>query len=97
MKDYKTVVRERYDRQKYDGDNIPNNIYAPINTIVFYGDLKTNQILYEFVNMLYSRKKNLHKISICDCGAGTEIKQDLWQNYWDPPAKCLAWSIQKIG
>lgn len=35
MKDYKTVVRERYDRQKYDGDNIPNNIYAPINTIVF--------------------------------------------------------------
>lgn len=74
MKNYETVVRERYNRQKYDSNSISNNIYAPINTIGFYGDLKTNQVLFEFVNMLYSRKKNLHEINICDCGCGDGSK-----------------------
>ncbi len=57
MKNYEAVVRERYDRQRYDGGSIAKNIYAPINPIGFYGDLKTNQVLFEYINMLYDRKK----------------------------------------
>lgn len=74
MKNYETVVRTRYNQQKYDSKSILKNIYSPINAMGFYGELKAYQILYEFVNMLYSRKKDLHKISICDCGCGDGIK-----------------------
>lgn len=74
MKNYEAVVRERYDRQRYDGGSIAKNIYAPINPIGFYGDLKTNQVLFEYINMLYDRKKDLSKIKVCDCGCGDGSK-----------------------
>lgn len=74
MKNYKTVVSERYNRQRYDSNSMLNNVYAPINITGFYGEFKANQILFEFINMLYSQKKDLHKIKVCDCGCGDGIK-----------------------
>ncbi|MCI9592694.1 MAG: class I SAM-dependent methyltransferase [Lachnospiraceae bacterium] len=70
MKNYEAVVRGRYNRQKYDSSSVRNNKYMPINPTGFYGEFKANQVLFEFINMLYYRKKDLHKIRVCDCGCG---------------------------
>lgn len=74
MKNYKVVVRERYDKQKYDKKGIMNNIYAPINPVGFYGEFKAAQILRKFVLMLNSQSKSLDTIKICDCGCGDGVK-----------------------
>ena len=33
MRNYKKVIEERYDRQKYDGRGIKKNMYAPVNPV----------------------------------------------------------------
>lgn len=65
MRNFKTVIRERYNQQMYDSSSLLNNIYAPVNSIGFYGELKAHQILFEFVNMLRYYKKDLRNIRIC--------------------------------
>lgn len=71
MRDYKRVVRERYDRQKYGGAGVKNDPYAVINPVGFYGELKAAQILRDFVNMLCeTRGRKLDEIKVCDCGCG---------------------------
>lgn len=74
IKNYKRVIKERYDRQYYDGKGITGDIYSPINPIGFYGEYKAAQILYEFVNMIRAYRRPLDKIKICDCGCGGGIK-----------------------
>lgn len=74
MRSYKSVIRERYDKQRYDGSGIIKDIYSPINPIGFYGEFKAAQILYEFVNMLIADGRKLDRIKICDCGCGDGIK-----------------------
>lgn len=74
MKSYKRVVKERYDRQRYDGKGIINDIYSPVNPVGFYGEFKSAQILMDFVNMTVRNKKALDKIRICDCGCGDGVK-----------------------
>lgn len=70
MKEYEKVIAERYDKQIYEGNEIKNNIYAPINPIGFYGEFKAAKILYDLVNMLNLKEKPLDSIKICDCGCG---------------------------
>lgn len=74
MKNYKRVIKERYDRQKYSGKAIVNDIYSLINPVGFYGEFKSAQILSEFVNMLLADGKSLDEIKICDCGCGDGVK-----------------------
>lgn len=74
MKNYKRTIKERYDKQKYTGKEIVNNMYSPVNPIGFYGEYKAAQVLFEFVNMLNRDKKSLDTIKICDCGCGDGIK-----------------------
>ena len=52
MKDYKTIVNDRYDQQQYDSKAVLNNIYSPINPVGFYGEFKAAQILSDFIKML---------------------------------------------
>lgn len=75
MRGYKRVIKERYDRQRYDGKGIKNDLYAPINPVGFYGELKAAQILKDFVNLLYEKNgRRLDKLKVCDCGCGDGIK-----------------------
>lgn len=71
MRGYKKVVRERYDKQQFDGKSIKNNLYSLINPVGFYGNWKTTQILKDFVNLLYeNRGRKLDELKVCDCGCG---------------------------
>lgn len=70
MKDYKTVVKVRYDKEKYDGRSIRNNIYSVINPTGFYGMFKEMEILRDYVNFINQRGKALDDIKVCDCGCG---------------------------
>lgn len=74
MRNYKKVIEERYDRQKYDGRGIKKNMYAPVNPVGFYGEFKAAQILSDFVSLLNKRGIMLDKLKICDCGCGDGIK-----------------------
>lgn len=74
MKNYKRTIKERYDKQKYTGKGLVNDIYSPINPIGFYGEYKAAQILFEFVNMINEDRKSLDSIKICDCGCGDGVK-----------------------
>ncbi len=74
MKNYKRVVKERYDRQVYSGRGIINDMYSPINPVGFYGEYKSAQILADFVRMIIRDKKKLDQINICDCGCGDGVK-----------------------
>lgn len=69
MKNYKKVIKERYDRQKYDGKGILNNQYSLINPVGLYMEFKATGILSEFVKII-SAKRTFDKIKICDCGCG---------------------------
>lgn len=74
MRSYKKVIEERYDKQRYDGRGIKNNMYAPVNPIGFYGEFKAAQILKDFVLLLNKRGILLDELKICDCGCGDGIK-----------------------
>lgn len=75
MKDYRKVIKERYDRQRYDGRGIRNNMYAPINPVGFYGEFKSAQILAMFVSLVDRLSgRSLDELKICDCGCGDGIK-----------------------
>ena len=73
MKDYKKVIKERYDKQKYNGKGIKNNPYAVINPVGFYGEFKAAQILLDYIRRI-SVKKSLNEIMLCDCGCGDGVK-----------------------
>ncbi len=87
MKDYKKVISERYDKQKYDGRGIKNNIYSLINPIGFYLELKSAQILSDFVKMLMVQENSLERIKICDCGCGDGIKSRFLAELLGNPAQ----------
>lgn len=70
MKSYKEVIKERYDKSRYDGKAIKGDIYAPINPVGFYGEFKMAQILSRFVSTISSHGRRLDQIKICDCGCG---------------------------
>lgn len=74
MNDYKKIIKEHYDKQKYGGREIKSNIYAPINPIGFYGEFKIAQILAEFISMICLHNRRLDKINVCDCGCGDGVK-----------------------
>ncbi len=85
MRSYKRVVKERYDRQQYDGKSIKKNLYSLINPVGFYGELKAAQILKDFVNLLYEKRgRSLDKLRVCDCGCGfgtnTRVLAELFAN-----------------
>nr|WP_302141919.1 class I SAM-dependent methyltransferase [uncultured Schaedlerella sp.] len=74
MKNYKRVVKERYDRQRYDGKGMLKDIYSPINPVGFYGEFKAAQVLSDFVNRISKDRGTLDGINICDCGCGDGVK-----------------------
>lgn len=75
MKHYRQVVKERYDRQRYDGKGILSDMYSPVNPVGFYGEWKAARILADFVRMLMRRgKKGPDQITVCDCGCGDGVK-----------------------
>lgn len=96
MKNYEAVVRGRYNRQKYDSSSIRNNKYAPINPTGFYGEFKANQVLFEFINMLYYRKKIYIRLESATVDAGMETRQDLWQSCYRSLIMCLVQNTQKF-
>ena len=76
MKNYQTVIEERYDKQQYNGTGILKNMYAPINPVGFYGEFKSAQILSDLVSMLIAHEDmtDLEEIKICDFGCGDGLK-----------------------
>lgn len=74
MKSYKEVVKERYDKDRYDGKAVKDNIYSLINPVGFYGEYKAAQILSRFVSAIIRDGKRPDQIKICDCGCGDGTK-----------------------
>ena len=76
MKNYQTVIEERYDEQKYDGYGILKNMYAPINPVGFYGEYKSAQILSDLISLFIENENlsDLEKMKICDFGCGDGVK-----------------------
>lgn len=71
MKDYKDVVRERYDKEQYHNEGRINNQYAIFNPVGFYGSLNNAKVLRNFIfDVADSTNKSFEKLKICDCGCG---------------------------
>ena len=74
MKDYKWVVKERYDKEMFDRQAIADNMYSLINPVGFYGEHNSVKILTHFINLLDEYRKIHDEIRILDCGCGVGIK-----------------------
>ena len=74
MKDYKWVVKERYDKEMFDRQAIADNMYSLINPVGFYGEYNSVKILTHFINLLDEYRGNHDQIRILDCGCGVGIK-----------------------
>jgi SAM-dependent methyltransferase len=76
MKDYQSVVKERYNgREK--GTHIYDNIYSMINPLGFYGYLRINKALFLAFNRLREMGIDLSRQRILDVGCGS----GLWTRY----------------
>lgn len=74
MKDYKSVVRERYDQEAFDRQAIADNMYSLINPVGFYGEYNSVKILTHFINLLDAHRGEHDDISLLDCGCGVGLK-----------------------
>ena len=75
MKDYKTIVNDRYDQQQYDSKAVLNNIYSPINPVGFYGEFKAAQILSDFIKMIdFDIEVGAPCLLDCGCGDGSKTR-----------------------
>jgi len=95
LKGYKKIIRERYDKQRYDSRGIMGDRYSIINPVGFYGEFKAAQILSNFVNMLIKNGTPLGKIKICDCGCGDGVKTRFLAELLGNPAQVYGVELSK--
>lgn len=88
MRDYKQVVKERYELDDFSGKGIENNIYACINDVGNYGFHKEIDTLRHFIKVVFREThKLLDEIRILDCGCGngqvTRLTSELLGNSYN--------------
>lgn len=100
MKHYKQVVKERYDRQRYDGKGILDDMYSPMNPVGFYGEGKSAGILADFVRMLLRKgRKGPDELTVCDCGCGDGVKTRVLAELLENPEQVygVEYSRNRLG
>lgn len=69
MRQYKEVVKERYNKLDFSSKGLLSDIYSLINPVGYYGAIHSMDILKDFVRLL-SETHNLDSINLLDAGCG---------------------------